>query len=220
MLIDVLADAAQEGDVFYAPGRAAQTGTLVAHAVGILAAWAEEDARYYAMPHGLTYAHGDCHAARCGFEAFRGGGRWLRVSGNYRAITADGVVRLTYVGRRHGMRPEFRSLLRAAWGHPTEVLAYVTDEPDWAPWETAASRIPEGVRAMWRAHEATTGTSGFPVRWTPDPDHVVNEWQAPVTGTLRVRQVDGDLADYATAVGGIGGCLRIGAPEAFAAVAP
>lgn len=117
----------------------------------ILESWREEHEGYYGRPHGqspLSRQYGGF-----GFDTIPpSGGLWLTSGLNYHALQivqdGDGVecVRLTYSGRRHGMRAEFSRFLRTYWDTSVEVSpcvrkerrlhAYVTQEPDWLPWET------------------------------------------------------------------------------------
>src|SRR5690606_5144611 len=79
------------------------------------------------------------------------GGLWLTSGLNYHSLQIlqeDGVecVRLTYSGRRHGMRGEFALFLKRYWDASVEVSPNVRQErqlhaygvpgPDWRPWET------------------------------------------------------------------------------------
>jgi|LSQX01.1.fsa_nt_gb hypothetical protein len=101
--------------------------------------WKKEHEGYYAhnairIPYGARYQF----EASCGYRDIPGGGSWLTSGNNLHAITVDGTVtRITYAGRRHGMRAEFRDLLEAAslWCD-YRTLSYQTEEPSWAPWET------------------------------------------------------------------------------------
>lgn len=129
----------------------------------ILSEWEEEHAGYYGTPAGAW--HG------AGWADIPGGGLWLTSGKNYHALqivsadadlwsmSANGVtegVRVTYCGRRHGMRHEFAAFLKKYWrkrfpvghGPVVEVHAYITQEPDWLPWETLDDhRENVGVRA-------------------------------------------------------------------------
>ena len=115
-------------------------------AMRILESWRAEHSRYYGTPEGSSgHRYGGF-----GYAAVPHGGRWLTSGLNYHAIqmTPDGV-RVTYAGRRHGMREELRTLLIRYWGlggdrHWIERMhAYVTHEPEWAPWETLSDRAEE-----------------------------------------------------------------------------
>lgn len=143
-------------------------------AASALDAWRAEHDGYYGRPHGLTHVGPD-YAGYAVLPA--AGGRWLTSpcgagNGAYHAIQVDGTcVRLTYDGRRAAMRPEFRELLRAAdaaGATETRVLRYATQEPAWAPWETAASRVPEAVRAALRAEFGAV----YPRAWDADASRV------------------------------------------------
>ena len=101
--------------------------------------WKKEHDAYYARhmvrcPHGAQWQF----EGSCGFSAIPGGGSWLTSGNNFHAIAVDGVTtRITYAGRRHGMRAEFRELLKvAAICGDYCTLTYQTEEPSWAPWET------------------------------------------------------------------------------------
>jgi len=102
--------------------------------------WKKEHEGYYAhnavrIPYGT---HQWQFEAPCGFQAIPGGGSWLTSGNNFHAISVDGSsTRITYAGRRHGMRTEFRELLKAAsvWSDYC-TLTYQTEEPGWLPWET------------------------------------------------------------------------------------
>jgi len=127
-------------------------GTGIAGAAReILEAWREEHDGYYGRPHGQTPI--SRQYGGFGFDTLLpNGGLWLTSGLNYHAlqILQDGggveCVRLTYSGRRHGMRAEFARFLQKYWDASVEVSsnvrqerqlhAYVTQEPDWLPWET------------------------------------------------------------------------------------
>ena len=124
--------------------------TLVPEAIPdaqeILRQWEDEHAGYYGTPAGLA---GQDYGG-FGYKRLPAGGRWLTSGRNYHAIEIipnDGV-RVTYCGRRHGMRAEFRALLRRYWRLGGDrhwvtgrLHAYVTQEPTWAPWETRDDRL-------------------------------------------------------------------------------
>ena len=105
----------------------------------LLCDWEKEHNAYYAhnairIPYGAEYVF----EASCGFQAIPNGGTWLTSGNNFHAISISGnSTRITYSGRRHGMRPEFRDLLKAAsvWSNYC-TLSYQTQEPSWLPWET------------------------------------------------------------------------------------
>ena len=155
---------------------------LYSHAPGIgeaaeamLDAWRAEHESYYGTPHGLASVGPDY----AGYATLPGGARWLTSpcgagDGAYHAVQMDGpCTRFTFEGRRAAMRPEFRALLRAADDADagptnTRVLRYATQEPAWAPWETAASRVPEAVRAALRAEFGTV----YPRAWDADASRV------------------------------------------------
>ena len=124
---------------------------IVDHAQEILEAWREEHEGYYGRPHGQTPI--SRQYGGFGFDTLSPrGGLWLTSGLNYHALQIvedeGGVecVRLTYSGRRHGMRAEFARFLQKYWDASVEVSpnvrqerrlhAYVTQEPDWLPWET------------------------------------------------------------------------------------
>ena len=124
---------------------------IVEHAQEILEAWREEHEGYYGRPHGQTPI--SRQYGGFGFDTLSPrGGLWLTSGLNYHALQIvedeGGVecVRLTYSGRRHGMRAEFVRFLQKYWDASVEVSpnvrqerrlhAYVTQEPDWLPWET------------------------------------------------------------------------------------
>ena len=106
----------------------------------LLRDWKKEHEGYYAhntirIPYGAAQWQFE---ASCGFRAIPGGGSWLSSGNNFHAISVnDTLVRITFAGRRHGMRPEFRDLLKAAsvWCE-YETLSYQTEKPSWLPWET------------------------------------------------------------------------------------
>ena len=106
----------------------------------VLRDWKKEHDLYYAhnairIPYGAAAYQFE---ASCGFRAVPGGGSWLTSGNNFHAITIDGdTTRITFAGRRHGMRPEVRELLKAAsvWCH-YQTLSYQTERPGWLPWET------------------------------------------------------------------------------------
>ena len=142
-------------------------------AAAVLDAWRAEHDGYYGQPHGLTKV--GCDFA--GYAEMPAGGRWLTSpcgagGGAYHTVQVDGdSVRLTYDGRRNAMRGEFRGLLYVAEDvgvARTRVLRYATQEPAWAPWETAASRVPEAVRAALRAEFGTV----YPRAWDADASRV------------------------------------------------
>jgi hypothetical protein len=124
----------------------------------VIAAWQSEHAGYYARPHGIRHILVGLEFAYCGYSETtiptsgtgytqRGASRWLTCGGNDHRIWTDGqTVIAAYCGRRHGMRAEFRDFLENYWnrdGSYTNVEQfYVTQEPDWMPWETADSRQP------------------------------------------------------------------------------
>lgn len=114
----------------------------------ILDAWDREHDDYYGTPAGLS-------GRKYGYFGYREipeGGRWLTSGQNYHALQivrdrdGDEGVRVTFHGRRHGMRGEFARFLMTYWDASVEVApnvrrerrlhAYVTQEPDWLPWET------------------------------------------------------------------------------------
>ena len=123
---------------------------IVEDAREILESWREEHEGYYGRPHGQT----SISRQYGGFgydELPPSGGLWLTSGLNYHALQIlqeDDVecVRLTYSGRRHGMRGEFARFLMTYWDASVEVSpnvrlerqlhAYVTQEPGWLPWET------------------------------------------------------------------------------------
>ena len=106
--------------------------------------WKKEHECYYAhntvrIPYKAQWQF----EAPCGFQAIPGGGSWLTSGNNFHAITIEGTVtRITYAGRRHGMRPEVRDLLKAAaiWSD-YRTLSYQTEEPEWLPWETRDDQV-------------------------------------------------------------------------------
>jgi len=110
----------------------------------LLRDWEKEHAGYYAhntvrIPYGAAQQF----EASCGFRAIPGGGSWLTSGNNFHSISINGdTTRITYAGRRHGMRPEFRELLKAAsvWCD-YQTLTYQTEEPAWLPWETRDDQI-------------------------------------------------------------------------------
>ena len=112
---------------------------IAEEAKAILVDWEKEHKGFYAhhmvrCPYGAEWAF----EAPCGFQTIPGGGSWLTSGNNFHSITInDTIVRITYAGRRHGMRPEFRDLLKAAavWCD-YQTLTYQTEEPGWLPWET------------------------------------------------------------------------------------
>ena len=112
---------------------------IAEQALCLLRDWKEEHDLYYARhvvrcPHGARWQF----EASCGFRAIPGGGSWLTSGNNFHAVSVDGSsTRITFAGRRHGMRPEFRDLLEAAAARSDyRTLSYQTQEPDWLPWET------------------------------------------------------------------------------------
>lgn len=106
----------------------------------LLSDWKKEHEGYYAR-HSIRIPYGAANyqfEAPCGFQAIPNGGTWLTSGNNFHSISIEGTVtRITYSGRRHGMRPEFRELLKAAsvWCDYC-TLSYQTEEPEWLPWET------------------------------------------------------------------------------------
>ena len=143
MFLDVLVV-----DRYVGCGAPDRTEAVRAAAEQVLRDWAVEHAAYYAV-HGASHSPDRIY----GFLPFPGGGRWLRrglsAHDNYHAIAiGDGGLRMTYEGRRDGMRPEFAGLLRlahdvGAW----QVLRYSTREPDWLPWESRRTRRAAEVTA-------------------------------------------------------------------------
>ena len=105
----------------------------------LLRDWKKEHNAYYANHNmRIPYEASWQFEASCGFRAIPGGGSWLSSGNNFHAVSVnDTIVRITFAGRRHGMRPEFRDLLKAAsvW-YDYQTLTYQTQEPSWAPWET------------------------------------------------------------------------------------
>ena len=112
---------------------------IAEQARAVLHDWKKEHDGFYIRhavrcPYGANYQF----EAPCGYSAIPGGGTWLTSGNNFHSITInDTIVRITFAGRRHGMRPEFRDLLKAAsvWCD-YQTLTYQTEEPSWAPWET------------------------------------------------------------------------------------
>jgi hypothetical protein len=109
----------------------------------ILDTWEYEHTMYYARntvrrPYGALYGF----EASCGFRAIPGGGTWLTSGNNFHSITVAGsTTRITYAGRRHGMRGAFRDLLEAAARRSDyRTLTYQTEKPEWFPWETQDDR--------------------------------------------------------------------------------
>ena len=110
----------------------------------LLRDWKKEHEGYYAhytmrIPYGTQRWEFE---ASCGFRAVPGGGIWLTSGNNFHSISISGnTTRITFAGRRHGMRPEFRDLLKAAavWCDYC-TLTYQTEEPSWLPWETRDDR--------------------------------------------------------------------------------
>ena len=117
---------------------------IAEQAKGILADWKKEHEMFYAhhmvrCPYGAEWQF----EAPCGFQAIPGGGSWLTSGNNFHSISVNGSsTRITFAGRRHGMRPEFRDLLKAAavWCD-YQTLTYQTQEPSWAPWETRDDQV-------------------------------------------------------------------------------
>ena len=112
---------------------------IAEQAKNILNDWKKEHKGFYA--HHMVRCPYEAEwrfEAPCGFQPIPNGGTWLTSGNNFHAITINSTVtRITYAGRRHGMRPEFRDLLKAAsvWCE-YRTLSYQTEEPSWAPWET------------------------------------------------------------------------------------
>ena len=112
---------------------------IAEEAKDILNEWKKEHEMFYARhmvrcPYGADYRF----EAPCGFQTIPNGGVWLTSGNNFHAISIEGTVtRITYAGRRHGMRSEVRDLLKAAsvWSDYC-TLTYQTEEPSWLPWET------------------------------------------------------------------------------------
>ena len=105
----------------------------------LLCDWEKEHNMYYAH-NSVRRPYGARHEfeASCGFQVIPGGGSWLTSGNNFHAVSINGdTTRITFAGRRHGMRPEFRELLKAAsvWCDYC-TLSYQTEEPSWLPWET------------------------------------------------------------------------------------
>lgn len=152
----------------------------------LLAQWAAEHAAYYAkypflMPSG----------AYAGYEEVQGGGTWRTCRGNWHSLRRDGPVwTVEFDGRRHGMREDFRDFLREFRSQVLLNLAeYRTQEPDWAPWETASSRVPAWVREALRL----AGNRDHPTRWDPDAGRVYlrpdSDLREPYTLAVRPPQV-------------------------------
>jgi len=79
---------------------------------------------------------GNCdvpHPDHRSYEGFR----WLTCTGNDHriAIWGESVI-LAYNGRRHGMRSEFQNLLKKYWAEAKNTALYITQQPDWNPWDT------------------------------------------------------------------------------------
>jgi hypothetical protein len=117
---------------------------IAEQALCLLHDWKEEHAAYYARhvvrrPYGAEWRF----EASCGFRAIPGGGSWLSSGNNFHAIAVDGAVtRITYAGRRHGMRQELRDLLEAAAKRSDyRTLCYQSEEPGWLPWETRDDQV-------------------------------------------------------------------------------
>ena len=112
---------------------------IVEQALCLLNDWKKEHEGYYAhntvrIPYEASWQF----EASCGFRAIPGGGSWLTSGNNFHSISINGdTTRITFAGRRHGMRTEFRELLKAAsvWSDYC-TLTYQTKEPGWLPWET------------------------------------------------------------------------------------
>ena len=112
---------------------------IAEQAKSLLRDWKEEHAAYYARhivrsPYGASWQF----EASCGYRDIPNGGSWLTSGNNFHAIAIDdNTTRITYAGRRHGMRSEFRDLLEAAAGRSDyRTLSYQSEEPSWLPWET------------------------------------------------------------------------------------
>jgi acylphosphatase len=122
----------------------------------VLDAWQQEHERYYGQPHGRR-VHTTFGRAYPGFAPLPFGGRWTSNTGNYGAVEVypDGAVRIVFAGTRHGLRRNFMfsrssyslpvesgflAMLKMAWGershYDAEGVVYVTQQPDWLPWET------------------------------------------------------------------------------------
>jgi hypothetical protein len=105
----------------------------------ITAAWAAEHGGYYGRPHGYRsmpdgslppgYCDGTPHA---GLNQGPEGTAWLRSSGTWAAVTADGL-RLEFSGRRHSLGEIF-SQFPDLTGRPYHITASL--RPDLPPWET------------------------------------------------------------------------------------
>jgi len=116
----------------------------------IIGSWRQEHDEYYGAPWGEASSRAVPGGA--GFAEVLGGGRWLTSAQNLHAIIWEGEhLSLSYEGRRHGMRSEFRALLRAAVALGGTVDEYATSEPTWAPWETRDDRLAAVVGA---SHDA------------------------------------------------------------------
>jgi hypothetical protein len=117
---------------------------IAEQAKSLLCDWKEEHDLYYARhvvrcPHGATWQF----EASCGYRDIPGGGSWLTSGNNLHSVSIEGTVtRITYAGRRHGMRSEFRDLLEAAASRSDyRTLSYQTEEPGWLPWETQDDQV-------------------------------------------------------------------------------
>jgi hypothetical protein len=124
---------------------------IAEQAKGILRDWKEEHGLYYARhvvrrPYGANYQF----EASCGFRAIPNGGTWLTSGNNFHSITIDNSsTRITFAGRRHGMRSEFRDLLEAAARRSDyRTLTYQTEEPAWLPWETQDDQVSDVARDL------------------------------------------------------------------------
>jgi hypothetical protein len=117
---------------------------IAEQAKSLLASWKEEHAAYYARhivrrPQAASWQF----EASCGFRAIPGGGSWLTSGNNFHSVSIAGsTTRITFAGRRHGMRHEFRELLEAAAARSDyRTLCYQTEEPGWLPWETRDDQV-------------------------------------------------------------------------------
>ena len=71
--------------------------------------------------------------------------KWLRSSGNDHRIAfnydnVDDYVLVGYMGTRHGMRDEFRELIKLGYSN-SKTICYNSYELSWKPWQTKDDQV-------------------------------------------------------------------------------